>query len=119
MSKTQPNHANVRAQTAPVAYPASDGYVAIITSNEKHWEALVDALGLHSLAAQPSFRTRSDRTRNMDQLDATISAITITYSRDDLIRKLREHRAPCAPVQELEDVVNDPHLMERGGTSSH
>jgi formyl-CoA transferase len=95
-------------------YPCADGHVAIITSNDKHWDALVGALGLQTLAQDPRFSTRTGRARNMDALDAAIAAITRGYARDALIGLLRQHRAPCAPVQELDDVVNDPHLLARG-----
>lgn len=95
-------------------YPCADGHLAIITSNEKHWNALVAALNLQELAQDQRFRNRSDRARNMDALDAAIADITRGYTRDALISQLRLHRAPCAPVQELDDVVNDPHLIARG-----
>jgi CoA:oxalate CoA-transferase len=95
-------------------YPCADGHLAIITSNDKHWNALVVALDLQALAQDPRFGTRSGRARNMDALDAAIAAITRGHARDALISRLRHHRAPCAPVQELDDVVNDPHLIARG-----
>ena len=95
-------------------YPVADGYVAIITSNDKHWDALVRALGIEALAARPEFATREQRAANMTALDDAIGDITRGYTRDALVAHLRSHRAPCAPVQELDDVVNDPHLHARG-----
>lgn len=95
-------------------YACADGHLAIITSNDKHWDALVAALSLQDMAQDQRFSTRSARAHNMDALDAAITKITKGYSRDVLIDLLRKHRAPCAPVQELDDVVNDPHLIERG-----
>lgn len=95
-------------------YPAKDGHVAIITSNDKHWDAVVQALGLDALAVDERFRTREERARNMDALDAGIAAITSRLSQADLLERLRAARAPCAPVQELDDVVHDPHLIARG-----
>lgn len=50
----------------------------------------------------------------MAALDDAIADVTRPYLRDDLIARLRACRAPCAPVQELDDVVNDPHLHARG-----
>ena len=108
------NHHGGMALAPYNVYPTRDGHIAIITSNDKHWDALVEALGLCALAQQPEFRTRADRARNMQQLDATITEVTQTYGRDELLALLRLHRAPCAPVQELDDVVNDPHMLARG-----
>lgn len=95
-------------------YPCADGHLAIITSNEKHWNALVAALDIKELAQDPRFATRTARASNMDALDAAIADVTRSYPRDTLIGLLRQYRAPCAPVQELDDVVNDPHLIARG-----
>ena len=95
-------------------YACADGHVAIITSNDKHWNALVTALNLQDLAQDQRFSTRNSRALNMDALDAAITNITKGFTRDELITLLRRHRAPCAPVQEIDDVVNDPHLIARG-----
>lgn len=108
------NHHGGMALAPYNVYPARDGHIAIITSNDKHWDALVEALDLASMAQQPEYRTRADRARNMASLDAAIAQVTRQYGRDELLARLRLHRAPCAPVQELDDVVNDPHLLARG-----
>ncbi len=95
-------------------YAVKDGHVAIITSNEKHWLALVQALSLDDRCDLTPFETQKLRSKNMDDLDAVIEAITLTMSKDKLLELLRQHRVPCAPVQELDDVVNDQHLLARG-----
>ena len=108
------NHHGGMALAPYNVYPVADGYVAIITSNDKHWDALVRALSIEALAARPEFATREQRAANMTALDDAIGDITRGYTRDALVAHLRSHRAPCAPVQELDDVVNDPHLHARG-----
>jgi len=95
-------------------YAVKDGHVAIITSNEKHWLALVQALSLKDFCDLTPFETQKLRSKNMDDLDAVIEAITLSMSKEKLLELLRKHRVPCAPVQELDDVVNDPHLLARG-----
>jgi CoA:oxalate CoA-transferase len=95
-------------------YPTSDGYVAIITSNEKHWDAVILALDLKDLADQQIFASREKRSKHMDVLDAAITAKTIEHTQESLVSRLRAASVPCAPVQELDDVINDPHLKARG-----
>lgn len=95
-------------------YPTSDGFVAIITSNEKHWDAVILALDLKDLADQQIFESREKRSKHMDVLDAAITAKTITLTQESLVNRLRAASVPCAPVQELDDVINDPHLRARG-----
>lgn len=95
-------------------YPASDGYIAIITNNEQHWRWMVDALQCPQLADDPRYVTVKERCANMDSLDATIGEITCRYTKAELFEVLIRHRVPCAPVRTLQEVVNDPHLHERG-----
>jgi formyl-CoA transferase len=95
-------------------YGVKDGYVAIITSNEKHWLALVRALNLQNKFDLTLFATQKQRATNMEALDASIETLTQQFTKKQLLELLREHRVPCAPVQELDDVVNDEHLLARG-----
>ena len=50
----------------------------------------------------------------MDVLDAAITAKTMEHTQESLVNRLRAASVPCAPVQELDDVINDPHLRARG-----
>lgn len=95
-------------------YPTSDGYIAIITNNEQHWRYLVDALNCPHLAEDPRFLTVKERCGNMDAVDAAIGEITRGYNKAELFERLIGSRVPCAPVRTLVEVVNDPHLHERG-----
>ncbi len=95
-------------------YGVEDGHVAIITSNEKHWLALVKALNLQNKFDLTLFATQKQRSKNMEALDALIETLTQEFTKKQLLELLREHRVPCAPVQELDDVVNDEHLLARG-----
>ena len=43
-----------------------------------------------------------------------IEAWSGTLSRDEAFATLRENRVPVAPIRNLEDVQNDPHMHARG-----
>lgn len=95
-------------------YPTSDGYIAIITNNDSHWRALVQALDAAALGQDARFTTVRGRCDHMDAVDGAIAALTRRHSKAALFERLIEHRVPCAPVRTLLEVVNDPHLHERG-----
>lgn len=95
-------------------YPTSDGYIAIITNDDRHWLSLTEALGCRELAADPRFGTVEDRCARMDEVDAALAEQTRCYSKDELFKRLIGSRVPCAPVRTLTEVVNDPHLHARG-----
>jgi formyl-CoA transferase len=95
-------------------YPTSDGYVAIITNNDQHWNWLVQALDATALATDPRFATVKDRCDYMDEVDAAIGAITARYAKTELFELLIRNRVPCAPVRTVTEVIQDPHLHARG-----
>lgn len=95
-------------------YRASDGYVAIICNNERHWLALGKALKREDWAADPKYNPLTERVSRMDQLDDEINAETSKYSRQQLFELLNKTGAACAPVRTLQEVLADPHLRARG-----
>ncbi|MBE9372896.1 CoA transferase [Saccharopolyspora sp. HNM0983] len=95
-------------------YEAADGWLAIITTADEHWTGLCRALDLEPLLEDPRFATKHLRADHMEDLDAAISAVTATLTRDAIVERLEAHRVPCAPVKGLREVDNDPHLIARG-----
>jgi len=95
-------------------YPAADGHVAILCVSETHWRSLLRAMGRDELADDPRFGSLASRVVNIETVDATISEWTGARNKQDLFETLMAHRVPCAPVRNLAEVVNDPHLHARG-----
>ena len=95
-------------------YPTSDGWLAIITNNDQHWQWLCQALELHEMAANPQFQTVRARCERMDEVDAAVGAVTQRFDKASLFELLIRHRVPCAPVRTVTEVVEDRHLHERG-----
>lgn len=95
-------------------YPTSDGQIAILANNDEHWRALTQALGRPHWQDDPRFATRGERVRHIDAVDQAIADVTKHHTKTALFDLLIAARVPCAPVRELDDVVNDPHLHETG-----
>jgi crotonobetainyl-CoA:carnitine CoA-transferase CaiB-like acyl-CoA transferase len=95
-------------------YRAKDGYVAIICIREGHWRSLLDAMGRPELAEDERFVDMQARATNMDAVDAAVEAWTSTLPKAEVVRLAQAHDVICAPVQDLHDVLDDPHLLARG-----
>lgn len=95
-------------------YPAADGWIALICVSETHWRSLLEAMRRPDLQDDPRLQTLKDRVAHIEFVDETISAWSRTFSKEALYDLLRRHRVPSAPVRELDEVVHDPHLHERG-----
>ena len=108
------NHHQGMAVAPYNVYAAKDGHVAIICIRERHWRSLVTAMAQPALADDPRFADMKARARNMAATDAAVEAWTATRTKADVFRICQQHDVICAPVQSLDDVLHDPHLLERG-----
>lgn len=95
-------------------YPTSDGYIAIICVGDVHWRSLLTAMERSDLAQDPRFASLKGRVAHIDEIDSVVGAWTRGFEKQTLFALLMQHRVPCAPVRDLDEVVNDPHMHERG-----
>lgn len=87
-------------------YPTGDdGYVFIGAASDDHWEAIEAELGL-SLG----FETRHERLEHREVINEAIESVTAECPRAELVDRLLSAGVPAAPVNELSDVLDDPHL---------
>ena len=95
-------------------YPASDGWIAIICVGDIHWRSLAKTMGKPELADDPRFATLKLRVDAIDAVDAVVSQWTRGRSKQALFETLMAHHVPCAPVRDLDEVMNDPNMHARG-----
>jgi CoA:oxalate CoA-transferase len=94
-------------------YPTADGHIAIICVSEAHWKALLKAMQREELLVDPRFATLKLRVEHMDEVDELVAAFTARHAKKALFDLLMGHRIPCAPVRNLDEVVNDEHMHAR------
>jgi CoA:oxalate CoA-transferase len=95
-------------------YPTSDGHIAIICNNNRHFHALLKAMGREELKDDERFVDLKSRIRNIDAVDELVGEWTVHFPRAELVRLFLEHRVPHAPVRNLEEVIHDPNMHARG-----
>lgn len=95
-------------------YPTKDGHIALLCVGENHWRSLADAMQRPELKDDPRFVSLKARVANMDVVDELVADFTRGLNKQDLFELLVHHRVPCAPVRDLDEVVNDPHLHAQG-----
>jgi crotonobetainyl-CoA:carnitine CoA-transferase CaiB-like acyl-CoA transferase len=106
-----------RTHTAGVfAFEDQDGlpFVIHLSSPEKFWRGFLDVLGKPEWAEDPRFRERKGRTANHDALSSLSQEIFSRGRRTDWLRRLEEKDVPCAPLNTLEEVFQDPQVREYG-----
>ena len=95
-------------------YPTADGHVAIICVRDGHWRKLAEVMGREELVGDPRFADKKSRSEHMEDTDAIVEEWTSSLTKDEVFRLCQSSGVPCAPVQSLDEVVNDPHLHARG-----
>lgn len=101
--------------TAPYnAFPTADGYVAIHVVTEGHWQNLLKAMGREDLSNDPRYATNAARVENLEATEAIVTAWTSTRGKVEVFAAASRYRIPCAPVRNVKEVMNDPHMHGRG-----
>ncbi|MFE4683992.1 CaiB/BaiF CoA transferase family protein [Streptomyces sp. NPDC056721] len=95
------------------AYRTADGWVALLCPTEAHWQRLRGVMN-DPAADDPRFATMPGRCEHMDDLDDVVERWTLTRTKKDLTQLLGDLKIPCAPVVTLPELLEDPHIRERG-----
>ncbi|MDR3536066.1 MAG: CoA transferase [Acetobacteraceae bacterium] len=95
-------------------YPAQDGHVAIILVTEAQWQNLLRAMGREDLQDDPRFIRNTARVAHYAETEALVAAWTAARTRAEIFAATSLYKVPCAPVRDLEEVMNDPHMHGRG-----
>ena len=108
------NRAPNRAFSPYNCYPASDGYVLLLTSDNQRWQALCTLMGREDIAQDENFATNRARSKHADEVDEIVSTWTTHQPKHEIMRLCGEADITCGAVQTVEEVLNDPHLRARG-----
>jgi CoA:oxalate CoA-transferase len=115
--KVPPRAGNRQAGLASAPYNAfqtKDGWVAIHVVTEGHWQNLLRAMGRADLLDDPRFSTNPARTENMAATEALVTAWTVGLGKAEVVAAAKRYKIPVAPVRNAIEVMNDPHMHERG-----
>ncbi len=94
-------------------FKCQDGYFIVGVVGEEQWEKFCTALGMKEWMEDPRYRTNVDRLRNVFELQADIERWAQNRAVEEMIRMLENNRVPCSRIQNIFELVNDPHLKER------
>ncbi|MFB6170226.1 MAG: CaiB/BaiF CoA transferase family protein [Haloarculaceae archaeon] len=113
------NHHSGMAIAPYSVYEAEDGFVAVACIAERHWHALVDLMDRPDLHSEERFATKAKRGDNIEEVDEIVEAWVSTMGKDEVVDLLLDNSIPAAPVQTVEEVIDDPHLRHRGMIHDH
>ena len=113
----QPNRSGCHHQhVAPVGvFKGSEGFLFICAVSDDMWQRLVRAMGRDDLADDPRFGGLVQRRENLEPLAEIIEGWIQAQTSDQVaLEKMQAERVPVAPVLDVAQAIQTPHLQQRG-----
>jgi crotonobetainyl-CoA:carnitine CoA-transferase CaiB-like acyl-CoA transferase len=96
-------------------YATSDGgWVAISASTQAMTERLFRAIGRGDLNENPGFKTNAERIKRRHEVDAIVGGWISQRTLDENIAFFEAEGVTAAPVYDIAQFAQDPHVQERG-----
>jgi crotonobetainyl-CoA:carnitine CoA-transferase CaiB-like acyl-CoA transferase len=92
-------------------FRCKDGKFAHITASDQHWEPLCKVLGLGSWGS--SFGSNEVRVGKRIEVMKNLTDKIAEWNRGDLIAALDEADVPIGPVNDVAEILSDPHVRAR------
>jgi crotonobetainyl-CoA:carnitine CoA-transferase CaiB-like acyl-CoA transferase len=91
-------------------FRCADGKYAHITAGDQHWEPLCKALQIGTV---PIYATNAARVEHREAVMALLAPAVAKLAREELIARLDAAGVPVGPVNDVAEVLADPHVRAR------
>jgi crotonobetainyl-CoA:carnitine CoA-transferase CaiB-like acyl-CoA transferase len=95
-------------------FQAKDGPMVVAVGNDGQFGKLCALLGLGDLPKDPRFLTNPLRVKNRNALVPQLEAAFAKATTAEWIEKLTALGVPCGPLNDLQQVFDDPQVKSRG-----
>jgi crotonobetainyl-CoA:carnitine CoA-transferase CaiB-like acyl-CoA transferase len=96
-------------------FQGKNGEIVIATANDKLWQKFCVLMKKEEFINDPLFSTNGKRAQNQEMLIPIIESWLKAYDNvDELVSMLDENGIPCCKVNNMDDLLNDQHLIARG-----
>lgn len=105
---------NRHPSIAPFAtFHTSDGFLNIAIGNDQIWERFCNLVGHPGLIEDPRFSSNDERNKNWIALEQILQRVIEIDCTEEWLSRLRVAGVPCGPINNVEQLVNDPQVIER------
>ena len=95
-------------------FETEDGFVELLTLEDRQWESLVQLLERPSWALDDALRDPLERSRRGDEINRHIRAWMARHGADEVVQRAQEVGVPVAKYRTPADVVRGEHERARG-----
>lgn len=96
-----------------------DGYICVVASTDAQWRRLFEAVGRPELASDPRFATMGPRMENIVTVYGILQEQLQHRTTAEWREKLEKADIPNGPMNQLEDLLEDPHLRDVNFFQTH
>jgi CoA:oxalate CoA-transferase len=94
-------------------FPTQDGYLVLITFSEEDWRKFCKVAGREEFLSDNRFQSHKDRIANYQAFEPLMNELMKTKTTAEWLALLEPAEVMCGPVNNMAQVVNDPHIQER------
>ncbi|MEE2931980.1 MAG: CoA transferase [Pseudomonadota bacterium] len=87
-----------------------DGYISLMPYNNKHWQAFFAAFDRNDMLYDQRVTDATYRAEHISELYIIASDLVRRCTSDEVIKRLVSADVPCMPVNNLSDLLDDPHI---------
>jgi crotonobetainyl-CoA:carnitine CoA-transferase CaiB-like acyl-CoA transferase len=96
-------------------YQTRDGkWIALSGSVQAMAERVFRLVGREDMMHEPRFKDNSARVRHRAEVDAAVGGWVATQTREEALKAFAEAEVTAAPVYDIDELIDDPHVIERG-----
>lgn len=96
------------------SFETADLPLTLALGNDAIWRRFWQVVERPELAERPGTETNASRRANRAEIVAQIQDILKTQGREQWLSKFAEAKVPAGPINRVDEVVVDPHFLERG-----
>lgn len=95
------------------SFATSDGYIILAIGNDAQFQRFCEAAGCASLAQNNDYSSNPARVANRETLVGILTPILQARSSDDWIDTLEQVQVPAGPINNIDQVFNNPQVQSR------
>ena len=95
-------------------FKTEDGFIIVAIGNDSQFQRFCELAERTDLCKNPEFATNDARVRNREALLPQLYKIFEQRPSADWLSDLEAQKIGCGPINNLEQVFNDPHVKDRG-----
>jgi crotonobetainyl-CoA:carnitine CoA-transferase CaiB-like acyl-CoA transferase len=95
-------------------FETKDRPITLGLGNDGIFKRFWQAVGQPTVADDPRYATNADRCAVRTEIVGKTQAVLLTQTREHWLKLFVQHNVPAGPVNNTEEVANDPELIARG-----